>query len=365
MKTLILGNGQLGQMLGQAAIQLGDEVLLVNTRTEKVMPVGAHQEIALTLEEAVSWADVVTWEHEQISERHVTLAKHKFLTDPNAIQPLTHRRHEKQMCDDLNIATSSWKAFDNAEELADILQSWSTVAVIKAAEGGYDGKGQWRWKPGQDIEPLLDTAGQQPGIVEAFIPFAFEVSIVGGRTKAGEITCFPLVKNVHRDGILSHTYAGLESISLELQRTAESWFKTLTEHLGYVGTLAIEFFVVEEELHGKKHTNLLINEIAPRVHNSGHWSMSGSNCNQFSLHMRCMGNHTIPSLTVTPTLMINVIGAEQISSDLWAMANSQPFWYGKDPRPGRKVGHVNFLVENMEQAESYVTSFSQNLQVLA
>ncbi|RTE86549.1 MULTISPECIES: 5-(carboxyamino)imidazole ribonucleotide synthase [Gammaproteobacteria] len=361
MKTLILGNGQLGQMLGQAAVQLGDEVLLVNTKTNEVMPVGAHQAVSLTLEQAVEWADVVTWEHEQISPQHIALAKHKFLTDPNAIQPLTHRRHEKQMCDDLSIATSPWKSFNTAEELADILASWETGAVIKAAEGGYDGKGQWRWKPGQDIDSLLATAGQQPGIVEAFIPFNYEVSIVGARTQNGSIHCYPLVQNVHREGILSHTFAGLVDIPTHLQPTAEQWFQKLTEHLGYVGTLAIEFFVVGEG----ENAELLVNEIAPRVHNSGHWSMVGSNCSQFSLHMRCMAQHTIPELTMAPTMMLNIIGAEKIADSLWAIPTSQPFWYGKAPRPGRKVGHVNFSVTSLQQAEELVSQYFETHQLLA
>jgi len=189
MKVLILGNGQLGQMLGQAAIQLGDEVLLVNTRSEQVMPVGAHLSLGLSVEDAVAWADVVTWEHEQISAAHIKFAQHKFLTDPNAIQPLTHRMHEKQMCDSLALATSPWRSFQTANELEEILNSWQEGAVIKASEGGYDGKGQWRWQPGQPIAPLLQTAGQQPGIVEALIPFSCEVSIVGARTQTGETYC--------------------------------------------------------------------------------------------------------------------------------------------------------------------------------
>src|SRR5690554_4937652 len=207
MNVLILGNGQLGQMLGQASIQLGHECLLVNTRTNQVMPVGAHTAVSLSLEQAVAWADVVSWEHEQISDQHVALAQHKLLTDPAQIKPLTHRQHEKALCDELTLATSPWQAFQTASELEAILQQWQGKAVIKAAEGGYDGKGQWRWQPNDPIAPLLETAGQQPGIVEAMIPFSREVSIVGARHRDGSIHCYPLVENVHTHGILSYTLA--------------------------------------------------------------------------------------------------------------------------------------------------------------
>lgn len=358
MKLLILGNGQLGQMLGQAGIQLGDECLLVNTRTNQVMPVGAHAPIQMTLEDAVSWADVVSWEHEQISDEHVALAQHKLLTDPAQIKPLTHRQHEKSLCDTLGLATSPWAAFQTAAELEAILTDWQGKAVIKAAEGGYDGKGQWRWQPGEDVAPILDTAGQQPGIVEAMIPFTREVSLVGARHRDGQLHCYPLVENVHTHGILSHTLANLTDIPSQLQQTAERWFATLTEHLGYVGTLAIEFFVVGEG----EHAQLLVNEIAPRVHNSGHWSMVGSNCSQFSLHMRSLTGAVVPPLSFEPTLMLNVIGVPSILSQLWQDPLAQPFWYGKEARPGRKVGHVNIRVENAEQAQVYIDTYVKNLQ---
>ncbi|MCO4322276.1 ATP-grasp domain-containing protein [Aliidiomarina quisquiliarum] len=361
MKVLILGNGQLGQMLGQASIQLGDECLLINTRTNEVMPVGSHQALNWSVNDAMAWADVISWEHEQISDQHVALAKNKLLTDPAQIKPLTHRQHEKAMFDRLGLGTAPWQAFNNADELAAILNNWQGRAVIKAAEGGYDGKGQWRWQPGDSVQPLLDTAGQQPGIVEAMIPFSCEVSIVGARTKTGEIHCYPLAENIHRDGILSHTLAGVSVLPPHLQSVAEQWFATLTADLGYVGTLAIEFFVVGEG----NTAQLLINEVAPRVHNSGHWTLTGSNCSQFSLHMRAITGAPIPPLTLQPTLMLNVIGVASIPAHFWQHAHAAPFWYGKEHRPGRKVGHINIALGEHEQAQAWVDQYAAPLQILS
>ncbi|MCC5855287.1 MAG: ATP-grasp domain-containing protein [Idiomarina sp.] len=360
MKVLILGNGQLGQMLGQAAIQLGQECLLINTRTDQVMPVAAHHPLNISIADAVEWADIVTWEHEQISDAHVQLAAHKLLTDPAQIRPLTHRQEEKSLCDQLGLATAPWQPFANASELKDILSNWEGKAVIKAAEGGYDGKGQWRWAPGEAIEPLLATAGQQPGIVESMIPFSREVSVVGARHRDGHHLCYSLVENVHTQGILSHTLAGLTDIPAHLQVTAEAWFARLTEHLGYVGTLAIEFFVVGEG----DQSQLLVNEIAPRVHNSGHWSQSGSNCSQFGLHIRALTGMPMPALTMQPTLMLNVIGVDGIPAPLWEHAATYPFWYGKDARPGRKVGHVNVALEHGNEAADWINDWSNRLQML-
>lgn len=369
MKTLILGNGQLGQMLGQASVQLGHECLLVNTRSNEVMATGMHVPVAMNLEQAMSWADIVSWEHEQLAPDHVKLAADKLLTDPDKILPLTHRQLEKQLCDDLNVPTSPWVAFDNSSDFATALENWQGPAVIKAATGGYDGKSQWRYNP-EKQEPISQedfvAAGKQAGIIEAMIPFQCEMSIVGARSDDGRIDCFPLVENVHTQGILSHTLAAIEPVPEHLQRHAEAYFQTITEHLGYVGTLAIEFFVVGEGEQSK----LLVNEIAPRVHNSGHWSLTGASISQFELHMRALTNMPFPEIQAEPTLMVNAIGCNGIPDSLWAEASASPFWYGKDPRPGRKVGHVNFRLQSdtsnlRNEAEQLCSNWCNPLQILS
>lgn len=361
MKLLILGNGQLGQMLAQSCIQLGHEVLLVNTRSNQVVPAAAHVALPMSIAEAMEWADIVSWEHEQLDPEHVQLAADKLLTDAEKIRPLTHRQLEKAMCDSLGIATAPWNSYDSQSSFLEAMTEWQQPVVIKASFGGYDGKSQWRWQPGDDEQMLVAEAGQQPGIIEAMIPFRCEVSIVGARARDGRILCYPLVENVHRQGILSHTFAGFQTFPTHLQNAAEAAFRKITEHLGYVGTLAIEFFVVGEG----EQAELLVNEIAPRVHNSGHWTLTGCNASQFDLHIRALTNMPFPELSMTPTLMLNAIGCEQVPQTLWQHPHSQVYWYGKEPRVGRKVGHVNFRDISEQQAHALVSDWTEALQLLS
>ena len=361
MKLLFIGDGQLGQMLGRSAIQHGHEVLLYSTREHTIKPLSAQLNLPLSLAEAIRWSDCVSWEHEDIPAEVLTAAQAKFLFDTNRIKGLTDRRTEKQLFDEQQVATSPWSAFSTPAELTEILAHSDAAQVIKAARGGYDGKGQWRFQPGDALEPLAQTAGQQAGIVEAMIPFKREVSLVGARGQDGQIACYPLVINVHRQGILSHTFAGLAEPDAQLQQQAEQAFAKITTALDYVGVLGIEFFVVEEA--GNQH--LLVNEIAPRVHNSGHWSMQGSSHSQFDLHIRALTQMPLGQPTIRPTLMLNVIGVAEIPSALWQDARCQCHWYNKAARPGRKVGHVNIQVDSLEEAEQWVTEWSPRLQTLA
>lgn len=361
MNILILGNGQLGQMLGRAAIHYGHACLLVDTKTDQVMPVASYQALDMTIESATAWADVVSWEHEQLQPAHVDICADKFLSPPSEILKLTDRQLEKQLCDDLGLATSPWFAFSHQAELESGLSDSDQAWVVKAAQGGYDGRSQWRYKPNEATNFRFHEAGAQPGIAEHMIDFNCEVSIVGARNQAGHTCCLPLVENIHREGILSHTFALLSELPEHLQSQAEHAFVQITEALHYVGTLAIEFFVVGEGSQAR----LLINEIAPRVHNSGHWSMTGSSCDQFDLHIRALTATPFPaSLTPRPTVMLNVIGVPSIPSHLWP-SDADPHWYGKDARPGRKVGHVNWLTSSRAEAQAFVDREQANVQQLA
>lgn len=360
MKVLLIGDGQLGHMLGRAAIQQGDYCLLYSTRTNQVMPLASGIPLAMDLKEAVAWADVVSWEHEDVPANIIELARDKFLMDPNKITALTDRRSEKQLFDECDVPTSPWQAFVDAEALQKQLEQADTGLVIKAARGGYDGKGQWRWQPGEDTKAVAAAAGQQAGISEQLIPFKQEVSLVGARDQQGNIRCFPLTINVHDRGILSYSMAAEGWVSEALQLQAQSYFERITSALDYVGVLAIEFFVVDEG----EQLRLLVNEIAPRVHNSGHWTMSGANCDQFALHMRCLTGKPLPDLLIAPTLMVNVIGVAEIPYELWNAAAADCHWYNKEPRPGRKVGHVNFIIDTPERAEKLAEFWAQQLQEL-
>lgn len=361
MKILILGNGQLGQMLGKAVIQQGHECVLYSDRQDQVMALGSQQPLSMTLSEANDWADVTTWEHEHLGSALVEKTADKLLLTAERFNSLVDRRTQKALCDDLGIPTSDWRAYDNAAELTKILERCEQAVVIKSATGGYDGKGQWRWKPGEDIRTVAEDAGQRPGIVEDMIAFTDEVSVVGARSHTGEQRCFPLTLNVHTQGILSYSLAGAEHFSSELETLAKAHHKKLTDALDYIGVLAIEFFVVGEG----ENQRLLVNEVAPRVHNSGHWTMSGANCDQFNLHIRAITGLPLPELLIAPTLMLNVIGVVGLPEALWEAAAADCHWYGKEARPGRKVGHVNLMVDSVERGENLAASWAEKLQVLA
>ncbi|MGM0906153.1 MAG: ATP-grasp domain-containing protein [Pseudomonadota bacterium] len=361
MKILILGNGQLGQMLGKAVIQQGHECVLYSDRLNQVMALGSQQPLTMTLAEANEWADVTTWEHEHLGEELVAKTADKFLLKAERFNSLVDRRTQKALCDELDIPTSAWQAYDSVAELTAILEGCDHAVVIKSAKGGYDGKGQWRWKPGEDIATVAEDAGQRPGIVEDMINFTDEVSVVGARSHKGEQRCFPLTLNVHTKGILSYSLAGADHFSKELEALAKEHHKKLTNALDYVGVLAIEFFVVGEG----ENQHLLVNEVAPRVHNSGHWTMSGANCDQFNLHIRAITGLPLPDLLIAPTLMVNVIGVAGIPEALWEAAAADCHWYGKDARPGRKVGHVNIMIDSFERGENLANSWAEKLQLLA
>lgn len=362
MNILILGNGQLGQMLGRAAIHYGHQCLLVNTKTDEIMPAGSHIALAMSLTDATAWADIVSWEHEQLHPDHVAICAQKFLSPTEKILQLTDRQLEKRLCDELGIATSPWQQFETQKQLENILSQTSHALVIKAAQGGYDGRSQWRYRPERDSAHFaIEEAAAQPGIAEQMIDFNCEVSIVGARNQAGETCCYQLVENIHRDGILSHTFAGLTELPTHLQAQAEDAFRKITDALDYVGTLAIEFFVVGNDTEAR----LLVNEIAPRVHNSGHWSMTGSHCDQFDLHIRALTATPFPaSLHTHPTVMLNVIGVDAIPDNIWP-TDVDPHWYGKDARPGRKVGHINWLTQSRAEASAFIEREQGKVQVLA
>ncbi len=361
MKILLSGDGQLGQMLGASAIQHGHECLLYSTRSHQVKPLSAQLPLAMTLAQAIAWADVVSWEHEDIPADVMTLAQHKFLMNAAGIQRLTDRRAEKKLFDDCAVPTSPWQSYDNVAELQQLLQQSQHDLVLKAARGGYDGKGQWRFGRGDDAVTLAAVAGQQAGIAEQLIAFDREVSLVGARAKDGSVVCYPLITNVHRNGILSYSIAATGQLPVTLQQQAEHCFQALTNALHYVGVLAIEFFVVGEG----DTAQLLVNEIAPRVHNSGHWTMNGASCSQFDLHIRALTGMPLPQLRVQPTLLLNVIGVESIPDALWQHPQSSCHWYNKTAQPGRKVGHVTIQIDDLASAASWVERWAERLQVLA
>lgn len=314
----VLGNGQLGRMLRQAGEPLGITVF----------PVGLDVD-----PEAVPWQQgVITAEIERWPETPLTreLARHNGFVNRDIFPRLADRLTQKQLLDELTLATAPWQLLSSAGEWPTIFSNIGQFAIVKRRTGGYDGRGQWRIRPGDESQLPDDAYGEC--IVEQGINFSGEVSLVGARARDGRCVFYPLTHNLHEEGIL-RTSVALPQPNPQLQQQAEQMLSAIMNELDYVGVMAMECFIVDD--------SLLINELAPRVHNSGHWTQNGASISQFELHLRAILDLPLPTPVVsTPSVMINLIGTE-LSYDWLALPLIHLHWYDKEVRAGRKVGHLN------------------------
>ena len=314
----VLGNGQLGRMLRQAGEPLGIAVY----------PVGLDAEPeALPIQQSVITAEIERWPETALTRE---LAIHPAFVNRDIFPILADRLTQKQLLDQLGLATAPWQLLASADQWPQLFSTLGELAIVKRRTGGYDGRGQWRLRAAQTGELPSECYGEC--IVEQGINFSGEVSLVGARGHHGETVFYPLTHNLHQDGIL-RTSVALPQPDAALQQQAEQMLSAIMHKLQYVGVMAMECFVVPE--------GLLINELAPRVHNSGHWTQNGASISQFELHLRAILDLPLPKPVVSsPSVMVNLIG-----SDLNLQWLQQPLvnlhWYEKEVRPGRKVGHLN------------------------
>jgi 5-(carboxyamino)imidazole ribonucleotide synthase len=288
---------------------------------------------------ALSADDLVTAEREQWPETLVThaLAQHPRFINQAIFGRLADRKTQKELIDSLGIATAPWRNVVNditANELHDHL---GERVLLKRRTGGYDGRGQ-HWLRTDDDEVPDDWQGE--AIAEQAISFDEEVSLVGVRNQQGECVFYPLTLNLHLNGILYASIAPLPRLQ-PLQAQAESMLGKILNALDYVGVMAMETFRVGDQL--------LINELAPRVHNSGHWTQAGASISQFEYHLRAVAGMATPEPQVTgQNVMINLIGTDY--NPAWrSLSCARTYWYGKDVRAGRKVGHINIVSNNITE----------------
>ncbi|KOC89979.1 5-(carboxyamino)imidazole ribonucleotide synthase [Winslowiella iniecta] len=314
----VLGNGQLGRMLRQAGEPLGIAVY----------PVGLDAEPqALPIQQSVITAEIERWPETALTRE---LAKHPAFVNRDIFPILADRLTQKQLLDQLGLATAPWQLLASDDQWPQVFSTLGELAIVKRRTGGYDGRGQWRLRVDQIQELPQECYGEC--IVEQGINFSGEVSLVGARSHNGETVFYPLTHNLHQDGIL-RTSVALPEPDAARQQQAEQMLSAIMNKLNYVGVMAMECFVVPE--------GLLINELAPRVHNSGHWTQNGASISQFELHLRAILDLPLPKPVVSsPSVMVNLIG-----TDLNLQWLQQPLvnlhWYEKEVRAGRKVGHLN------------------------
>ncbi|AYZ31859.1 5-(carboxyamino)imidazole ribonucleotide synthase [Serratia sp. FDAARGOS_506] len=331
----VLGNGQLGRMLRQAGEPLGIAVY----------PVGIDAEPeAVPYQNSVITAEIERWPETALTRE---LATHSAFVNRDIFPRLADRLTQKQLLDQLDLATAPWQLLASAAEWPQVFASLGELAIVKRRVGGYDGRGQWRLRPGQEAELPADAYGEC--IVEQGINFSGEVSLVGARGHDGRSVFYPLTHNLHEDGIL-RTSVALPQPNPALQQQAEQMLAAILNELNYVGVMAMECFIVGDRL--------LINELAPRVHNSGHWTQNGASMSQFELHLRAILGLPLPQPVVsTPSVMVNLIGTG-VNPQWLSLPLVHLHWYEKEVRPGRKVGHLNLNDPN-------AADLRQALQALA
>lgn len=314
----VLGNGQLGRMLRQAGEPLGIAVY----------PVGIDAEPeAVPYQNSVITAEIERWPETALTRE---LATHSAFVNRDIFPRLADRLTQKQLLDRLGLATAPWQLLASAAEWPQVFAALGELAIVKRRVGGYDGRGQWRLRPGQENELPADAYGEC--IVEQGINFSGEVSLVGARGHDGRSVFYPLTHNLHEDGILRASVA-LPQPNPALQQQAEQMLAAILNELNYVGVMAMECFIVGDRL--------LINELAPRVHNSGHWTQNGASISQFELHLRAILGLPLPLPVVsTPSVMVNLIGTA-VNEQWLSLPLVHLHWYEKEVRPGRKVGHLN------------------------
>ncbi|ULH12249.1 5-(carboxyamino)imidazole ribonucleotide synthase [Serratia marcescens] len=331
----VLGNGQLGRMLRQAGEPLGIAVY----------PVGIDAEPeAVPYQNSVITAEIERWPETALTRE---LATHSAFVNRDIFPRLADRLTQKQLLDQLGLATAPWQLLASAAEWPQVFAALGELAIVKRRVGGYDGRGQWRLRPSQEAELPADAYGEC--IVEQGINFSGEVSLVGARGHDGRSVFYPLTHNLHEDGILRASVA-LPQPNPALQQQAEQMLAAILNELNYVGVMAMECFIVGDRL--------LINELAPRVHNSGHWTQNGASISQFELHLRAILGLPLPQPVVsTPSVMVNLIGTA-VNEQWLSLPLVHLHWYEKEVRPGRKVGHLNLNDPN-------AADLRQALQALA
>lgn len=347
----VLGGGQLGRMLALAANPIGVQVRVWDP--DPRCSAACAAEIFARPLDAAHVADfarglsAATYEFEHIPHPVVEALERAGvpLRPAEAAFAAKHDRlREKEMLAGLGIPTAPFAAVDDLAQLQAAAGRLGVPLVLKSRRGGYDGKGQAVVRSADGLAAGLSAAGGRDVLAEAFIRFDREVSLVAARGLDGSFAAWPLVENVHRDGILRLTTAPAARAP---QAEAEAIMLRLMEHLGYVGVLAIEFF----EVGGR----LMVNEFAPRVHNSGHWSIEGAESSQFENHVRAVCGLPLGSTVLRGhAAMLNYVGVEPDHRAVLAIPGAHLHTYGKGPRPRRKLGHVTVRCDDADERDALV-----------
>ena len=359
MRIGVIGAGQLGRMLALAGYPLSLQFRFLDASADspggQVAPIvtGAFDD-PQSLERLADQVDLVTYEFENVPVAALEKVSQTHPVHPpvDALRVSQDRLLEKQLFEKLKIPTPPFRAIDSLEALRAAVRELGYPCVLKTRRLGYDGKGQRYLRKPADVEAAWSALGSAPLILEGFVDFEREVSIVGVRSTQGEIRAYPIVANTHRDGILRVTLAPHRHPTL--QKAAETHLKRVMKHFDYAGVLTIEFFV--------QRGRLVANEMAPRVHNSGHWTIEGAVTSQFENHLRAiLGLPLGDTAPVGHAAMINFIGQLPSRDELLGVPGLHWHDYGKAPRPGRKIGHCTVVAASAVERDRLVRKVVKRL----
>jgi 5-(carboxyamino)imidazole ribonucleotide synthase len=351
-RVAVLGGGQLGRMLGLAGIPLGcsfaflDPVEGAPGAAVGELVVGGLDDIEAARRVAVG-AAVVTYEWEGVPAATARALESLVPVSPpaRALDVSQDRVVEKQTLRSLGIATAPFQAVDSLADLRAAVDTIALPAVLKTRRGGYDGKGQIVIGEPAELDAAWARLGNVQCILEGFVAFGRELSILAVRGRDGEVACWPVVENHHRDGVLRLTRAPAPGLGDALQDRAEASIRPLLDELDYVGVGCVELFDVGG--------NVLANEVAPRVHNSGHWTIEGAETSQFENHVRAILGLPLGSTAARgPSAMVNCIGTMPDRDAVLRTPGAHLHDYGKTARPGRKLGHVTVTASDAEHLEA-------------
>jgi 5-(carboxyamino)imidazole ribonucleotide synthase len=350
----VLGGGQLGRMLGLAGVPLGLDFRFLDPSAQApAQSVGALIVGALdderALRETVEGAHVVTYEWEGVPAHAVRMLEADGArVDPStrALEVSQDRLAEKTTFQELGIPVFRFSPVADLDDLRAAVETIGLPAVLKTRRGGYDGKGQAVLREPPDVEPgFAELSAGGPLILETFVDFDRELSVLAARSRRGEVRVWPLVENHHVDGILRVSRAPAPDVTPELQQAAAGYAGSLLAHFDYVGVITLELFQFGDQLAA--------NEMAPRVHNSGHWTIEGAVTSQFENHLRAILDWPLGSTeAVGVSAMVNLIGELPDPAVLLAVDGAHLHRYAKAPRPGRKVGHITVTAPDAEALET-------------
>jgi 5-(carboxyamino)imidazole ribonucleotide synthase len=371
----IVGDGQLGRMMTEAAEPLGYEVSVLGQAgiQSPAAQVGAHQvEGGLkdpdAIRRLVGSNDVTTWEIEHIDAmalRQLGFEGHNIQPSPSSLQTIQDKHRQKTHLKKHGIEVADFMSLKDWKDLVDAREMFDDQFVVKTRTGGYDGRGNARFRANMTWDDILTDLKANPLnpqlYAERLVDFQRELSLIGVRDLAGHVAVYPVVETIHEDNICVETVAPADGNPAVL-KAAEELGRATIETFNGAGVFAVEMFQ-------DKNDNVVVNEVAPRVHNSGHWTIIGADTSQFENHIRAITGMPLGSTAAKgPTAMVNILGTKEceVSDEAYGVLagpNAEINWYGKSSRPARKIGHISVRADTTEDALSQAHAIRAQIEV--